>query len=225
MLLRNALLATAAAALLASSAQAATLANASFETGALSPEWTFTDGLVDVVTDADDASGDPLLGEHYTATDGTFFAELTAGDADVYTLLSQAFTLSAASRISFDAAFLAFDEAADNGAGFDYNDDAYVRIYAVGGPFNEVVFASDVLTVGAYGHTSWLHFVSSQLAAGDYIFEAGVRNATEGGPDYSSKLLIDNVGASVPEPATWALMLIGFGGLGAALRRRRLQAA
>ena len=28
-------------------------------------------------------------------------------------------------------------------------------------------------------------------------------------------------GGSVPEPASWALMLIGFGGLGAALRRRR----
>jgi hypothetical protein len=28
-------------------------------------------------------------------------------------------------------------------------------------------------------------------------------------------------GAFVPEPASWALMLLGFGGLGAALRRRR----
>jgi hypothetical protein len=29
------------------------------------------------------------------------------------------------------------------------------------------------------------------------------------------------VGPGVPEPATWAMMLIGFGGLGAQLRRRR----
>ena len=29
----------------------------------------------------------------------------------------------------------------------------------------------------------------------------------------------------VPEPATWALMLIGFGGLGAAIRRSRQKAA
>jgi PEP-CTERM motif len=27
---------------------------------------------------------------------------------------------------------------------------------------------------------------------------------------------------AVPEPATWAMMLAGFGGLGAAMRRRRV---
>jgi hypothetical protein len=32
---------------------------------------------------------------------------------------------------------------------------------------------------------------------------------------------LDNIGISVPEPATWAMMLIGFGGLGAALRMNR----
>lgn len=32
---------------------------------------------------------------------------------------------------------------------------------------------------------------------------------------------VDGGGSGVPEPATWSLMLIGFGGLGALLRRRR----
>jgi hypothetical protein len=32
---------------------------------------------------------------------------------------------------------------------------------------------------------------------------------------------IVNIGAGVPEPASWALMILGFGGVGAALRRPR----
>jgi hypothetical protein len=31
-------------------------------------------------------------------------------------------------------------------------------------------------------------------------------------------------GAAVPEPATWAMMIIGFGGVGATLRNRRRSA-
>lgn len=41
------------------------------------------------------------------------------------------------------------------------------------------------------------------------------------------KIELDNVlyARGVPEPATWAMLLMGFGGLGAALRRRRPQVA
>jgi hypothetical protein len=38
----------------------------------------------------------------------------------------------------------------------------------------------------------------------------------------SNSFEFDRVGAvPVPEPATWAMMLVGFGGLGAMIRRRR----
>jgi len=40
-------------------------------------------------------------------------------------------------------------------------------------------------------------------------------------PNINFYLVGDRVGGAVPEPATWAMMLIGFGGLGAAMRRRR----
>ena len=43
--------------------------------------------------------------------------------------------------------------------------------------------------------------------------------------DYTFRTYTDNaVGGAVPEPATWAMMLAGFGLTGAALRRRRQQA-
>ena len=34
---------------------------------------------------------------------------------------------------------------------------------------------------------------------------------------------VNSMNGAVPEPATWALMLIGFGAIGAAMRRRQLQ--
>jgi len=64
------------------------------------------------------------------------------------------------------------------------------------------------------------------------VFSFDIRNAT-GGSIYSGILDANNsdhvgsmsfdkpVSAGVPEPAAWALMLAGFGGMGAALRRRR----
>lgn len=45
---------------------------------------------------------------------------------------------------------------------------------------------------------------------------------TENGPSNQQGNLLDNVSLiAVPEPATWAMMLMGFGGLGALLRNRR----
>lgn len=74
------------------------------------------------------------------------------------TSLSQAFSLAAASKLSFDAAFLAFDY-------LDYNDDAYVKILGLGG--EELLFASSVAAVGDQGHTSWAHFTRGPLAVGN----------------------------------------------------------
>lgn len=206
------------AAALALPVQAATLTNAGFETGDLSG-WDFSAGFVEVVTEADDAIVTPPFGEHFTATEGDYFARLIAGEeSGVYTTLSQAFTLSAPSRLSFDAAFLAFDY-------FPYDDDGYVQITSTS--TSQIVFASSVSAVGDLGHTSWAHFTSGVLGSGDYVLEAGVRNIDDPDPTYSSQLLLDNISisAAIPEPATWALMIVGFGSAGAVLRRRRAETA
>jgi len=65
------------------------------------------------------------------------------------------------------------------------------------------------------------------FAVGSYTFNlwpratgpAGIAAISDFAPDNS------NVLATVPEPASWALLLVGFGGVGIALRRRPVQAA
>jgi hypothetical protein len=65
----------------------------------------------------------------------------------------------------------------------------------------------------------WTQFTFNVLGTGsDTLLFAG--------RDDPSWLALDNVSVtSVPEPATWALMLTGFAGLGLALRRRAKTAA
>ena len=50
----------------------------------------------------------------------------------------------------------------------------------------------------------------------------GTLDFVESGPSTQQGALLDNVSlSSVPEPASWALMLAGFGGIGAAVRGSR----
>jgi hypothetical protein len=203
-------------------AQAADLVNGGFETGDLTG-WTSTAGFVDVAGGADDfyGPGSPL-GRHFDPTmGGASFARLTASGADVYTLLSQTFSLGAASVVSFDAAFLAFDY-------LDHDDSGYVRL--INADTLDVIldFSSSVGVVGDTLSTPWTHFASGVLGAGNYTLEAGALNFGDDDPGYASQILVDSVTVTadtsmgpIPEPASWALMITGFAGLGAVLRRRR----
>jgi len=63
-------------------------------------------------------------------------------------------------------------------------------------------------------------FTFTTATAGKLVF-------TEHGPSDQQGNLLDNVElqTGVPEPTTWALMLVGFGGLGAMLRANRRRTA
>ena len=74
--------------------------------------------------------------------------------------------------------------------------------------------------VGFFGTTAFspvqVRFNVSNAGSGVFYF--GTTSADGVGP------LLDNVRISIsaaPEPEAWAIMLTGFGGLGAMLRRRR----
>jgi hypothetical protein len=94
----------------------------------------------------------------------------------------------------------------------------------------QVSLGSDTQSTGTigdknHGFTGW--------RSSNFFFTAS--NTSEllsflalGGPNASLPplALLDSVSlTAVPEPATWAVMLVGFGGIGAAIRTRRRQAA
>lgn len=84
---------------------------------------------------------------------------------------------------------------------------------------SQTLFSSGVGAVGDYGRTEWTPF-GIDLAAGEYTIEAGMANV--GDDQQPSLLLLDGVSViAVPEPATWALMIMGFGGVGAMIRSRK----
>jgi hypothetical protein len=69
--------------------------------------------------------------------------------------------------------------------------------------------------VGYYTSSTW----TTLATPSDKVF-----TITEGGADPGGHQSFA-VGWPVPEPATWAMMLVGFGGMGAVLRRSRKAAA
>lgn len=70
-------------------------------------------------------------------------------------------------------------------------------------------------TVAGVSTTTWLNtsFASFGLTPGDSVYAFGQGAASD--------TFTVRVESAVPEPSTWAMMLLGFGGIGIAVRRKR----
>ncbi|MBX3483833.1 PEPxxWA-CTERM sorting domain-containing protein [Phenylobacterium sp.] len=231
MRLKSVIVAATAAAALSAPAQAAHFQNGSFENGFAG--WTVNEDQTFIVGQAyhRDENGDPdncpgAPGAEspcpYMPTGGDFMGLLQANASNEAVLLSQTFTTGAGgATFRGDAAFLGEDY-------LPWNDSAFVRIYRVGGgeiaTFADepvVLFFSSIAMTGDWGATDWTHF-SLRLGPGTYRVEAGVTDVND--DREPSMLLVDNFSLT-PEPATWALLIGGFFGAGAVLRRRRARPA
>jgi hypothetical protein len=75
--------------------------------------------------------------------------------------------------------------------------------------------------------TTWMHFSGAGTAGitGPVTFEFDYNSFGVPAKDFVVDRVYFAPTADIPEPATWAMMLMGFGGLGAVLRRRRTMTA
>lgn len=67
-------------------------------------------------------------------------------------------------------------------------------------------------------HLQMSNFIEGSVVARSLNQNGAIRMGGLGAPG----LVVDQMRAAVPEPATWAMMILGFGAVGAVLRRRRL---
>ena len=163
---------------------------------------------------ADPASWTPAQGNSPTFhPHGAFYGYVRAGENMAPATLSQTFSLNAGDTISGLAGFANLDGYYPDPGAF-FNDSAYVKI-------NDTVLLSwDGLTVGGFSNSGWDPFSYVVSSAGYYTLEIGVQNGGDG--NVPSSALIDSVRISgVPEAASWAMMVLGFGFAGTALRTRR----
>ncbi|MBU1377451.1 MAG: PEPxxWA-CTERM sorting domain-containing protein [Alphaproteobacteria bacterium] len=78
-------------------------------------------------------------------------------------------------------------------------------------------------TVDASTPGTWMHFsgVANIATAGSYLTEFVYDSGLAPAGDFVVDRAYIVAGDVVPEPSTWALMILGFGSAGAMLRRTR----
>nr|WP_310522207.1 choice-of-anchor C family protein [Polymorphobacter sp.] len=201
--------AVAAAALLAGSAQAATIVNGSFEAGLNAPGGgfnTLSAGNTDISGWTIGGAGIDWIGTYWQASNGTRSLDLSALAGGS---VSQNVTTVVGGRykVSFDMA--------GNPDGTPPLKTLNVTING-GAPTPYTFTTNGTTSAGAMGWVTYTYDFVAGTTVSTLAFTS-IDN-TPSGP------ALDNVsisGGNVPEPATWAMLIAGFGLVGVAARRRR----
>ena len=197
----------------AASAGAATIVNGSFEMGT-NPGSTFTTeapGSTAITGWTVGGFGVDYIGGYWQASDGVRSIDLSALSAGslsqtLSTVIGQKYT------VSFD-----LSGNPENGVG------SKISVVSISGSLPDI----KVYNVGPSNsreNMNWQGFKYTFTAfATSSILTFASAEYNPFGPalDNVSILTGDGTGSTVPEPATWAFMLIGFGTVGIAARRRR----
>jgi hypothetical protein len=180
--------------------------------GTAIPGWTSAGGPTSI---GNDMWVNPANSYGLTASPGNgsgFFVDLTGqANALPYGELEQSITTVVGHQYE-----LSFDLGSDsvyNGGGFD--------------PATLTVFmgaVSDVYGLTATGRNQWTNDFIGYTATSTLTTFGFIGDSTQP----SEYIGLDNVvvtDLTVPEPATWSMMLVGFGGMGAAMRMTRRKTA
>mgnify|MGYP000327152464 CR=1 FL=1 len=179
---------------------------------------TVTDGTVDLVANTDYGISCPGGAGACVDLDGS------TGDAGLTSSGSYAFGAGQTLALSFlfsgnqrggasDSFQVRFDLAALNTGTFGYQSSFYGnQTFSLNGNVAAVTIGS---VASGFGPTDFtLFFTADNAGSATFAFQ-DLGNDNVG-------IVIDNVSlAVVPEPSTWAMLILGFGVVGAAARRRR----
>lgn len=131
--------------------------------------------------------------------------------------------------------FLGIGGATDNlgsltlaGIANDYNGDIFRLLVSFTAPAAVAPpgHLFNTLLTGSVSSTStgsvFVNFDNTPLlftsAAGDFTFQINDVSVSAGG---AAQIISAQIQAAIPEPGTWAMMLLGFGAIGYSMRRRR----
>lgn len=132
---------------------------------------------------------------------------------------------------SFDRTFTFTTPTGFNLASADISSILTGNNFATNIDFSTVTFNGVNFNTILTGTQEFRNLLNQSIVAGgtNTLFVAGIVGApnstTPANASFTGNLSFASVNSAVPEPATWAMMMLGFGGMGFAMRRRNRTSA